>query len=181
MLYLGGESSTNHQKTCDFSDEIVGVGNRTALSIDALCRLASRRSQTYLDWRSDGLVAGPRGPVWGHGRLCDVRDAIEFFSLAALVDAFGVTDAKACWKRLRREIVAAISEDHRPVWVIYPTRGADPPQLVRSSIEVAPAAGHGQPVRVTNIRQAIELRLAEFRAKAGIEDASEFSKEHSPR
>lgn len=152
------------------------MGRRGGLSIGALCSLARRRSQTYHDWRSDGLVTGPHGPPWGHGRLCDLRDAVEFFSLAALIDAFGTTDGRACWKRLASDVITAVKADEHPVWIIYPI-GDQPPQLVRSAIELAPVVGHGQPVRVTNIRPAVGRRLGEFRVKAGLESGSALSED----
>jgi hypothetical protein len=70
-------------------------------------------------------------------------------------------------------VTAAVSQDDRPVWVIYPTED-QPPQLVRSHIEVTPVVAHGRPVRVTNIRPTVAHRLAKFRTKTGVAEANDF-------
>src|SRR5260370_26177706 len=121
------------------------MGRRAGLSIGSLCGLVLRRSQTYHDWRSDGLVTGPHGPRWGHGRLCGLRDAVEFLSLAALIEAFGTTDGRACWKRLASDVIAAGIGDQRPGWVIYPL-GDPPAQLLPHALEVAPRVCPRQPM-----------------------------------
>lgn len=115
------------------------------------------------------MVSGPHGPEWGHGRLCNFLDAVEYLTLASLLDAFGTTHGRACWRRLRSALISAIMRDDRPVWVIFPLEeGA--PQIVSSAIGVAPMVAHGHPARITNLRPTIARRLEEYRAKAGQED-----------
>jgi hypothetical protein len=107
-----------------------------------LARLVGHDVQTYLNWKKDGLVAGPRAD------FCTELDAIEVAALATLLKELGPHDGRMAWKRVRGDFLADIPAGRIRVIAHLQDSNAE---LSRDDTEVGKAVSHGRLVRVVEI------------------------------
>lgn len=131
--------------------------------MSAMCALVKRGPQAYVDWRKEGLIAGPRGPTGPYGRLCNEQDAIEVALVATLVGRFGSTSARAAWRQQRRSLIVALRRGPR-TWIAYDVDRSRAYVFTRDA-QLISAVSHGRPVRVAELRREVQAVLDDFRAR----------------
>jgi hypothetical protein len=116
-----------------------------------------RPPQAYVEWRKEGLLAGPRATP------CNEEDALELAIVAILLKRLGPAHGRETYRQLMDELFS-IGRRGQPAWVVCDIE-KETSRLFDRASEALSDAANGRLVRLIDIGTEVGAVIKEFRKR----------------